>query len=132
MGLAAAAVVAAGCSTESTFTPPAQTPVVRAEQARLASLVERHVRPMFSATRGSCDVRLLGSEGAVRFAWAQCSFPGRGGDPNSALSAPVRVDGGAVQLPSDGSEFAASVRRLFPKAIARSILERPDSLRPRS
>lgn len=123
------AVAGAACSGGSTFSPPEPTADVRAEQERLAPLIERDQRPAFGAVQGTCAVRLLGTQSESSFAWAHCEFPGAGG-PGGAVSTPFRVDGVDVRTPGDGSQYAKDVRRLFPSRIAAAILDDPDRLRP--
>jgi len=117
------------CASPS-FQPPRLTAALRAEQERVAPLIEKSQRAGFTGTQGSCAVRMLGTRGGATFVWADCAFPDADGGPGGGVSAPVRVDGNAVQFPGDGSDFAKDVRRMFPHAMVDTILHDPDRLRP--
>ncbi|MGA4727753.1 hypothetical protein ACWEOS_22575 [Micromonospora taraxaci] len=77
---------------------------------------------------GTCKVRLLGQDGSSSFAWAHCEASGPGNV--SGISTPVRVDGERVTQPGDGSEYAPSVRRMFPDRLAEAVLDDDGRLRP--
>jgi len=125
MGLA---MTIGGCSADR-FVPPAPSAVIRAEEARLAPLIEGSQRSAFMSGPGHCSVRVLGISGSTSFAWADCSFSsGQGID--SAVSTAFRIDGTTVRAPRDGNEYADSIRRMFPHDMAEAILKRPDELRP--
>ncbi len=98
---------------------------MRAEEVRLAGLIEQHERAGFGGVQGQCNVRFLGSEGSTAFAWANCSFP-----PTSGSSTAYRIEGSTVIKPGDGSAFAASVKRMFPQELADAILHDREALRP--
>ena len=121
-------LVMSGC-TQSSYDLPQRTAEVRAEEGRLAGLVEPVLRAETGpATAGSCRTRLLGQEGtSTFFVWAHCTWPEGVG---SAVSLPARIDGSAVQTPVDGAGNAPSVRELFPSGLAAEILDHPDRLRP--
>ena len=103
---------------------------VRREEARLARVLA--VSGVVAEGTGiECDVRLLGREAGASFAWAECFGVHPGGIRNGA-SVPVRVEGEQVLRPRMGSEYAPSVRELFPPELATVILEDPESARPSS
>ncbi len=70
----------------------------------------------------------VASEGSSSFAWAQCDGASEG--VASGVSMPVRIDGDRVTRPLDGSEYPASVKRMFPGRLADAVLADPDRLRP--
>ncbi|GAA4565955.1 hypothetical protein GCM10023176_15120 [Micromonospora coerulea] len=115
----------AGCSEPQYALPDRSTAAVQAEEQRLAALLPGEL----VSGPGTCKVRLLGQEGSSSFAWAQCEGAP---DPGvaSAVSMPVRVDGDRVTRPLDGSEYSASVKRIFPGRLAEAVLNDPDGLHP--
>lgn len=78
-----------------------------------------------------CGVDVLGgsADGHYAYVWADCeTFVETNGaalGPGSGVSAPVRVDttDRTVQLPGDGSAYAAGIRRLFPPQLVDRLLE---------
>jgi hypothetical protein len=124
--LAAAAIV--GCSGE-TFEPPARTPQVAAEEARVADLLEQRTRGAGPAPDGGCSVRILGIDRSTTYAWSTCEFRDPSG-MRSGVSGPIRVDGDDVRSPSDGSGYDDSVREMFPAAMAEAIFKDQNRLRP--
>ena len=61
------------------------------------------------------QVRLLRKAGSTDFVYAECTA-GREG-----FSFPLKLAGGAVTIPQDGSEHASSIRRIFPPDIAAAL-----------
>ena len=123
LALVSAAALSA-CSGPS-YEPPARTSDVLAEEARVASLVERHESELFDDRPGSCAVRILGMQADSTYVWADCTYP-----PNGSLSAPFRVDGRAVRNVQDGSLYRDSIEEMFPADIAEAVLDDPERLRP--
>ncbi|WP_410817213.1 hypothetical protein [Micromonospora sp. 050-3] len=114
-----------GCSEPPYALPDRDAADVRAEEERLATLLPAELL----GGPGTCEVRLLGRDGSSSFAWAHCeAAPGTG--PVFGLSIPVRVDDDRVTQPGDGSEYSASVRRMFPERLAEAVLEDDGRLRP--
>ncbi|MGW2624556.1 hypothetical protein [Micromonospora taraxaci] len=114
-----------GCSEPPYPLPDRNAADVRAEEERLASLLPGELL----GGPGTCEVRLLGRDGSSSFAWAHCeAAPGPG--VTSGVSTPVRVDGDRVTQPGDGSEYSASVRRMFPERLAEAVLKDDSKLRP--
>jgi hypothetical protein len=105
----------AGCSTVH-YSPPAPFPA--RERQLAADLVE-------AERAASCDVRLLGTDGATSYVWGECRYP-----DGSQVSTPFRLRNGHADSPGDGSAYGPSVHRLFPEAMARVVLADPDRLRP--
>lgn len=112
-----------GCASKK-YEVPSRTDAVRAEEVRLAALIEQHERLQRGA-KGTCTVRVLGMESQTSYAWADCSFP-----PSSGSSVPYRVDGTTIRAPQDGSGFSSDVKKMFPGPMADAILEHRDDLRP--
>jgi hypothetical protein len=115
--------VLSGCTGAGYQLPDRNTPAVREEERRLAALLPGELLE----GPGSCEVRLLGTEGGASFAWATCQMSSA---PGSGVSLPVRVDGDQVRTPADGAGHADSVRQLFPRDLADAVLQEPDRLRP--
>ncbi|MDG4839813.1 hypothetical protein O7631_25070 [Micromonospora sp. WMMD967] len=114
-----------GCSEPPYPLPDRNAADVRAEEERLARLLPGELL----GGPGTCEVRLLGRDGASSFAWAHCeAAPGPGF--TTGVSVPVRVDGERVTQPGDGSEYSASVRRMFPGRLAEAVLHDDGRLRP--
>ena len=110
---------------------PERTTQVAVEEARVASLIERHESAGFGGRKGECAVRVLGKERGSTFAWATCTYPPTNGvEPESGVSTAYRVDGTEVRSTEDGSGYDDSVRGLFPEALAEAVLEEPERLRP--
>ncbi|MFF0155742.1 hypothetical protein [Micromonospora sp. NPDC005203] len=123
LGLAIALL--AGCSEAAYPLPDRNSADVRAEEERLATLLPGELL----GGLGTCKVRLLGRDGSSSYAWAHCdAAPGPEG--GGSVSVPVRVDGDRVTQPGDGSEYSASVRRMFPERLARVVLDDDGKLRP--
>ncbi|MEU7611664.1 hypothetical protein [Micromonospora sp. NPDC049204] len=123
LGLAIALL--AGCSEAAYPLPDRNSADVQAEEKRLATLLPGELL----GGPGTCKVRLLGRDGSSSFAWAHCdAAPGSEG--GWSVSVPVRVDGDRVTQPGDGSEYSASVRRMFPERLARVVLDDDGKLRP--
>ncbi|WP_146604005.1 hypothetical protein [Micromonospora deserti] len=115
-----------GCSEPPYQLPDRSTPEVQAEEQRLAALLPD--RLLWGP--GTCEVRLLGSEGSSSFAWASCEMtPTANGQPGG-VSLPVRVDGTRVTEPADGAGYADSVKRMFPQRLADAVLDEPERLQP--
>ncbi|RAO51496.1 hypothetical protein LUPAC06_06181 [Micromonospora saelicesensis] len=115
----------AGCSEPPYPLPDRNAADVQAEEERLATLLPGTLL----SGPGTCDVRLLGREGPSSFAWAHCEAAPGPGVP-FGMSIPVRVDGERVTQPGDGSDYSASVRRMFPERLADAVLEDDRRLRP--
>ncbi len=124
-------MVAVACSSpqpEWTL-PDRDDPAVRAEESRLADVVEGSGVVWDDFGQMSCEVRLLGSEREASFVWAECGVDiAEGG--RAALSVPLRIEGGDVTEARDGSEFDDSVRKMFPPGLAALVFDDPDALRP--
>ncbi len=115
-----------GCSEAPYPLPDRAASAVAAEESRLAALLPDHL--LWGP--GTCQVRLLGTEGAASFAWATCHQAPTADTPSSGVSVPVRVDGDRVSQPDDGAGYAESVRRLFPPSLADAVLQAPERLHP--
>lgn len=115
----------AGCSEPDYVLPDRGTAAVQAEEARLASLLPRTLLH----GPGTCRARLLGQDGPSSFAWALCERAPDSG-ATSGVSLPVRVDGDQVSQALDGSEYAASVKRMFPADLAEVVLSSPERMHP--
>ncbi|MGW3887973.1 hypothetical protein ACWD69_04730 [Micromonospora chokoriensis] len=113
-----------GCS-EPYALPDRNAPDVQAEEERLATLLPAELL----GGPGTCEVRLLGRDGSSSFAWAHCEAAPGVGDV-FGVSMPVRVDGERVTQPGDGSEYSASLRRMFPEQLAEAVLDDDGRLRP--
>ncbi|MFG3643839.1 hypothetical protein ACGF3C_26595 [Micromonospora sp. NPDC047762] len=114
-----------GCSEPPYALPDRDAAEVQAEEARLTTLLPVELL----GGPGTCEVRLLGRDGSSSFAWAHCeAAPGVG--IVSGVSVPVRVDGDRVTQPGDGSEYSASVRRMFPERLAEKVLDDDTDVRP--
>ncbi|MEU7775517.1 hypothetical protein AB0C44_29735 [Micromonospora taraxaci] len=114
-----------GCSEPPYPLPDRNAADVRAEEDRLVTLLPVELL----GGPGTCEVRLLGRDGSSSFAWAHCeAAPGAG--VVSGVSVPVRVDGDRVTQPGDGSEYSASVHRMFPEQLAEAVLDDDGRLRP--
>lgn len=113
--------------------PDRNDEAVRREEARLAPIVARSdvlgsgLWPL--SPRPQCKVRLLGTRGDSSFVWARCAREDAAG-VTTEVSLPARVDGDIVRVPAEGSEYAASVRQIFPAPIAEAILRDRDTLKP--
>ena len=112
----------AGCS--ATVDLPERTDAVRAEERRLAAVIEADQRSGFTGQPGACDVRLLRQEGDTSWVWARCTY-GEGG-----LSTAFRVRGPTVTAPRDGAGYADSIREVFPDDLAAMVLEHQDEVQP--
>jgi hypothetical protein len=125
----------AGCLGPSSYSLPDRSdPSVRATEAELA---ER-----FGRNGSRCQVRLLGEDGDVRYAWLDCTSEPEpitlrldDGETQtmasgSGASVPVRIEGDRSEGPGDGTAYEPDVRRLFPAGLADRILNDPYSLRP--
>ena len=104
--------------------PDRNSPEVRAEEARLVTVLENSDE-VFLKPPGSCKVRLLGSDEAVSYVWGFCKKRGEG-----TLSAPMRVEAQTVTMPQDGEGFDDDVRAMFPRRLADAILEHEPRLQP--
>ena len=124
------AAVLAGCSGE-TFEPPARTPEIAAEEARVAALLELRARGPGPAPDGGCAVRILGIDGPTTYAWSTCEFRDPAG-VLSGVSVPVRVEGTDVRSPADGAGYDDSIRELFPTEMADAIFDDQNRLQPDS
>lgn len=121
---ASAALLVASCSRFSSWTVPARTTAVRAQERRLATIVARD--DLVIGSHATCRIRVLGHRGPSWYAWADCSSPIPDLAPQrSEVSEPVRVTGTTVEQPHDRSEYAGSIRHLFPGALARWIFAHP-------
>ncbi|GAB3175909.1 hypothetical protein GCM10027259_18160 [Micromonospora palomenae] len=123
--LAMAVVLLAGCSEPEYVLPDRGTAAVQVEEERLASLLPGKLL----SGPGTCTVRLLGRDGSSSFAWALCESAPEAG-VTSGVSLPVRVDGDQVSRPLDGSEYAASIKRMFPADLAEAVLDSPGRMHP--
>lgn len=117
--VAASLVVASACSAGTYALPDRGDDGVQAKETELASVLSG------SGDGVTCEVRLLGESEGAAFVWAEC-VDGKG----SGVSVPLRIEGGQVEGPGDGSQFSGDVRRLFPSGLAKLILGNPDRLRP--
>lgn len=115
----------AGCSEPEYVLPDRGTAAVQAEEERLASLLPGKLL----SGPGTCKARLLGRDDSSSFAWALCEGTPEAG-VTSGVSLPVRVAGDQVSRPLDGSEYATSVKRIFPAKLAEALLDSPDRMRP--
>lgn len=120
-----ALVVLAACTSEGPDwqLPDRNAAEVQAEERRIAELLASEGY-ILSEPGGRCDVRLLGSEDQFRYVWAECT------KGSASASYPVVVSPDGVAQPKDGSEYADSIRLLFPRGLADDILEHQDRLRP--
>ncbi|MET8267535.1 hypothetical protein ACFYP0_04530 [Micromonospora arida] len=114
-----------GCSEPPYALPDRNAADVRAEEERLATLLPAELLN----GPGTCEVRLLGRDGSSSFAWAHCEAAPGVGDV-FGVSIPVRVDGDRVTQPGDGSDYSASVRRMFPERLAEVVLDDDTNVRP--
>ncbi|MET7373490.1 hypothetical protein [Micromonospora arida] len=114
-----------GCSEPPYALPDRDAADVRAEEERLATLLPAELLN----GPGTCAVRLLGRDGSSSFAWAHCEAAPGVGDV-FGVSIPVRVDGDRVTQPGDGSDYSASVRRMFPERLAEVVLDDDTNVRP--
>jgi hypothetical protein len=123
LGIAAVAslmlVSLSACSNPPAL-PDRSTPAVKAEEARLASLLGADTSVIGGPSL--CKVRLLGQETGASFVWALCQGLG----PHSVgtgISAPMRVVGTNVTIPQDGGAYGDSVRTMFPEDLAEFVLK---------
>ena len=116
-----------GCSAGPPVLPDRAAPAVKAEEARLATLLGADSSIL--GVPGVCTVRLLGQQAGAPFVWAQCVAPGPIG---TAASLPLRVDGAKVTMAADGAAYSETVREMFPENLADFVLNNQDSpeLRP--
>ncbi|GIG88545.1 hypothetical protein [Plantactinospora endophytica] len=115
-----------GCTESPYPLPDRDTAAVRDEEKRLAALLP----DTLLGASGTCRVRLLGSAGSSSFAWAICETAPTADGPAQGVSVPVRVDEDQVTEPADGAGYAASVRRMFPRRLAETVLQDPGRLHP--
>lgn len=95
--------------------PDRSDPAVQAEESRLASIVNQDGRV---AGKGTCEIRLLGTDDDGSYGWAGCS----------AFSGPVKVDSsGDIHVPRDGNLYQDDVERIFPSQIVSAMREEPRS-----
>jgi hypothetical protein len=127
--LLAAAVGLASCSRSSAAAHapllPAQSPTaVQAEEKLWAVLLARSGKVV--SISGTCKVTLLGRDRTSAYVYADCTAvhhdPGSGPIVESA-STPVKITGTEIETPGDGSSYGPDIRRMFPPAIAREIIE---------
>lgn len=124
MGLMIAAL--SGCSEAPYPLPDRTSPAVQAEESRLATLLPGALL----WAPGSCEVRLLGTEGSSSFAWAECMTNPTADLASGGFSKPVRVDGEQVRGPVDGTGHKESIEALFPQRLADAVLNEPERLYP--
>jgi hypothetical protein len=115
-----------GCSEPPYQLPDRSAPAVQDEETRLAALLPD--RLLWGP--GTCKVRLLGREGSSSFAWATCEMAPTADVPSGGVSVPVRVDGDQIRMPADGAGYARSVKRMFPRRLADTVLHEAERLRP--
>ena len=111
-----------GCSASPPVLPDRAAPAVKAEEARLATLLGADTSIL--GVPGVCKVRLLGQQPGVSFVWATCESPD---PPNTAASLPIRIDGAKLTLAGDGAVYSETVREMFPEDLADLVLNNPDS-----
>jgi hypothetical protein len=114
------AVSVSGCSERPNFRLPDRSdPAVKAEEARVAAVLEQDRSGAISGTSGvavggACAVRLLRESVATDYIYASCDGPGGGS------SGPMVLKGRTVQLPRDGDDNGpASIDALFPQTSPR-------------
>jgi hypothetical protein len=121
-------LLVAACSQASVPPSPWSADAVRdlleSDPAARTALLGTGAGPVY------CGVDVLGgsADGRYAYVWADCgTFVESDGvlGPGSGVSAPVRVDttDRTVELPGDGSAYAAGVRRLFPPELVDQLFE---------
>lgn len=116
--VATSALALAGCSNSWDLPDPSDG-VVQEQQAGLSPVVAR------ALGHETCRLRMLGSQGERSYFWADCQGP-----EESGSSLPIVIENGAVTTPEDGAAYTASIERMFPRALARRILDHDPVLRP--
>jgi hypothetical protein len=116
----------AGCSSRPVVLPDRTDPEVKAEEARIATMLISGWHLLGEPS--DCKVRLLGQKAKASFVWATCDAR----DSSSSASMPLRVIGPKVNKPGDGAAFSDTVRELFPADLAEYVIANQDSpsLRP--
>lgn len=115
------------CAGDPVLADPAAA-VTRAEQARLVKLLATDL-PGDVWAPAACSVRVLRSEGATTWAWADCTVAAADdGGVRGGWSAPIRVDGDEVTVPKNGTMYEPSINEVFPEDLARYVLDHPDGL----
>ena len=115
-----------GCSSGPPELPDRADPAVKAEEARLATLLSADRTVL--GEPGVCTVRLLGQQAEATFVWAYCQAL----ESSHATSLPLRIDGSKVTKPGDGAANEPTLRKMFPEDLAEFVLNNHDSpeLRP--
>lgn len=122
--------VLSGCSfgKPSFSLPDRNSAAVRKEEARVAAVLAadtsgKLLSPPTEAP-ADCKVRLLRSVGSIDYVYAQCT------DGRAGFSFPLKLEGREVTIPQDGSEYAPSIRRIFPADIAAALNADVERYRP--
>jgi len=122
--------VLCGCSFgKASFSLPDRSdPVVKQEEVRIALALaadtsgELLSQPLPGPAH--CRVRLLRQVGTADYVYAECTAG------QSGFSFPLKLDGSSVTVPRDGSEYAPSIRRIFPSDIAAALIEDEQRYKP--
>ncbi len=103
---------------------PAQSPTVPLEQGRLASVLAKSGQVV--SIPGTCKVTLLGRDRFSEYVWAGCTavHPNPGHQPIvEGADMPVKITGAKIETPGDGSSYGPDIRRMFPPALAKQIID---------
>ena len=108
------AAALAGCS--EVAEPPA---ISDQERERLTEVVEN----ASWIEDAVCSVEVFRQDGPVTYGWSECTNALSAGEDQieQSDSSPFRAEGGTVQVPAGGSQYAEDIRSLFPEDLVSTI-----------